>query len=54
MKEPVTIQYLWKIREFLPNSCQEEAILHGSGPLFLTPGLASGKTSVLLWRTLNL
>jgi DNA helicase-2/ATP-dependent DNA helicase PcrA len=41
-------------RPFKPNPHQEKAILHIEGPLFLTAGPGSGKTRVLLWRTLNL
>lgn len=50
----VTIDDLWKIKGFVPNDSQKEAILHTDGPLFLTAGPGSGKTRVLLWRTLNL
>ena len=51
------IQDLWagvKPKPFKPNPNQEKAILHTDGPLFLTAGPGSGKTRVLLWRTLNL
>jgi DNA helicase-2/ATP-dependent DNA helicase PcrA len=44
----------WRLKSFAPNEKQEEAIRHVSGPLFLTAGPGSGKTRVLLWRTLNL
>ena len=53
----LTIQNLWgvvKPHPFKPNPNQERAILHTDGPLFLTAGPGSGKTRVLLWRTLNL
>lgn len=53
----ITIQDLWaavKPKRFEPNDNQEKAILHTEGPLFLTAGPGSGKTRVLLWRTLNL
>lgn len=53
----LTIQDLWAIikpHPFKPNPNQEKAILHEDGPLFLTAGPGSGKTRVLLWRTLNL
>jgi len=50
----VSIERLWKDVGFTPNDNQREAILHTSGPLFLTAGPGSGKTQVLLWRTLNL
>jgi DNA helicase-2/ATP-dependent DNA helicase PcrA len=49
-----TIQDLWEEAGFHPNPNQEEAILHVDGPLFLPAGPGSGKTRVLLWRTLNL
>src|SRR5579872_4953417 len=49
-----TLEKLWKIKGFTPNDSQREAILHTDGPLFLTAGPGSGKTRVLLWRTLNL
>jgi DNA helicase-2/ATP-dependent DNA helicase PcrA len=39
---------------FTPNKSQRQAILHNDGPLFLMAGPGSGKTRVLLWRTLNL
>lgn len=48
------IQFFWEKVGFTPNPSQEEAILHTDGPLFLTAGPGSGKTRVLLWRTLNL
>lgn len=50
----ITIEDLWEIKGFIPNDSQREAILYSSGPLFLTAGPGSGKTRVLLWRTLNL
>jgi DNA helicase-2/ATP-dependent DNA helicase PcrA len=53
-KKSITIENLWKFRNFTPNDNQREAILHVNGPLFLTAGPGSGKTRVLLWRTLNL
>ncbi|MFN9743591.1 MAG: UvrD-helicase domain-containing protein, partial [Acidobacteriota bacterium] len=48
------ITELWDEAGFRPNENQREAILHTEGPLFLTAGPGSGKTRVLLWRTLNL
>lgn len=48
------IEYFWKIKKFTPNPKQEKAILHTNGPLFLTAGPGSGKTRVILWRTVNL
>jgi len=51
---PPPIEALWKETKFTPNSEQEKAIRHIEGPLFLAAGPGSGKTRVLLWRTLNL
>ena len=48
------IEEFWKEKKFEPNEAQRKAILHTEGPLFLTAGPGSGKTRVLLWRTLNL
>ena len=48
------LQSLWKDFGFTPNDEQEAAILHADGPLFLPAGPGSGKTRVLLWRTINL
>jgi len=50
----VRIETLWAQAGFSPNQQQRDAILHIEGPLFLTAGPGSGKTRVLLWRTLNL
>lgn len=50
----VTLESLWTDAGFSPNPKQREAILHAEGPLYLTAGPGSGKTSVLVWRTLNL
>lgn len=53
----ITIQDLWALvqpKPFTPNTNQERAILYTNSPLFLTAGPGSGKTRVLLWRTLNL
>ncbi len=52
--EPPPIERLWEMTRFTPNDAQREAILHVDGPLYLTAGPGSGKTRVLLWRTLNL
>ncbi len=54
MKEHLTIEQLWELSNFQPNESQKSAILNSDGPLFLTAGPGSGKTRVLLWRTLNL
>jgi Superfamily I DNA and RNA helicases len=51
---PLTIETLWTQAGFTPNRQQRDAILHTEGPLFLTAGPGSGKTRVLLWRTVNL
>ncbi len=40
--------------ELIPTAPQKSAMLHTDGPLFLMAGPGSGKTRVLLWRTLNL
>lgn len=45
---------LFREKNFKPNENQEKAILHLDGPLYLVAGPGSGKTRVLLWRTLNL
>ncbi|QDZ80156.1 ATP-dependent helicase [Priestia megaterium] len=50
----LTIDELFKIHGFNPNNEQKEAILSFEGPLFLTAGPGSGKTRVLLWRSINL
>lgn len=50
----VTLEQLWANSAFSPNDQQREAILHVDGPLYLPAGPGSGKTRVLLWRTLNL
>ncbi|MCX6032292.1 MAG: ATP-dependent helicase [Chloroflexi bacterium] len=48
------IEQLWAEAGFTPNPAQRDAILHAAGPLYLPAGPGSGKTRVLLWRTLNL
>ncbi|MDP2790696.1 MAG: UvrD-helicase domain-containing protein, partial [Rectinemataceae bacterium] len=48
------IEELFEKSGFLPNEAQKNAIMHLEGPLFLTAGPGSGKTRVLLWRTVNL
>lgn len=50
----LVIETLWEKVGFSPNSAQEEAIKHIDGLLFLPAGPGSGKTRVLLWRTVNL
>ena len=54
MARKLTIQDLWEEAGFEPNPEQKRAILHLDGPLFLAAGPGSGKTRVLLWRTLYL
>ncbi len=49
----VTLEQLFEIHGFKPNEGQREAILSLDGPLFLMAGPGSGKTRVLLWRTVN-
>jgi ATP-dependent DNA helicase UvrD/PcrA len=48
------IEDLWGDFGFTPNPNQERAIRHLDGPLYLPAGPGSGKTRVLLWRTVNL
>ena len=50
----LTLESLWKSSNFKPNDEQRAAIEHIDGPLYLTAGPGSGKTRVLLWRTVNL
>lgn len=54
MNSLTTLEELWRETGFKPNANQERAIRHTDGPLFLTAGPGSGKTRVLLWRTVNL
>jgi len=54
MNNPNSIEYYWALKKFKPNPKQKQAILHTDGPLFLTAGPGSGKTRVILWRTVNL
>lgn len=49
-----TLPTLWADVGFTPNPQQEQAIHHIEGPLHLPAGPGSGKTRVLLWRTVNL
>ncbi len=48
------LETLFKTKKFSPNKSQREAIQCMDRPLFLTAGPGSGKTRVILWRTLNL
>lgn len=54
MPPTITLEELWEAKKFTPNEAQRRAILHTDGPLYLPAGPGSGKTRVLLWRTLNL
>ncbi len=54
MPQTISLELLWQKSGFNPNDNQKAAILHTGGPLFLPAGPGSGKTRVLLWRTLNL
>ncbi len=54
MSETLALEHLFKQAGFEPNPNQSEAIAHAGGPLFLVAGPGSGKTRVLLWRTVNL
>ena len=54
MNNNFSLETLWKEVNFKPNESQERAIRHTDGALYLTAGPGSGKTRVLLWRTLNL
>src|SRR6185436_6551283 len=49
-----SLDVLWSVFNFAPNPEQRQAIMHVDGPLYLPAGPGSGKTRVLLWRTLNL
>ncbi|MGM9987309.1 MAG: ATP-dependent helicase [Bacillaceae bacterium] len=53
MKNEITIEKLFEILDFKPNERQYDAILSLDEPLFLMAGPGSGKTRVLLWRTVN-
>ena len=53
-KQELTLGRLWREADFKPDEAQDSAIRHVDGPLFLAAGPGSGKTQVLLWRTLNL
>lgn len=50
----LSLANLWSKADFKPNAQQKDAILYVDGPLFIKAGPGSGKTQVLLWRTLNL
>lgn len=50
----MTIDRLWREAGFTPKAAQTDAIMHIDGSLSLPAGPGSGKTRVLLWRTLNI
>ena len=54
MSDNFNIEYFWSLKNFRPNDSQSEAIFQTEGPLFLTAGPGSGKTRVIIWRTVNL
>ena len=53
MNVSISLEDLFRIHKFEPNEGQLEAIKTLDGPLFLMAGPGSGKTRVLLWRTVN-
>ena len=48
------LEEIFKRCSFRPNANQEEAIRATEGPLLIIAGPGSGKTEVLIYRTLNL
>lgn len=54
MIQLASLEALWDEFDFTPNTEQRHAILHTDGPLYLPAGPGSGKTRVLLWRTIHL
>lgn len=50
----ITLDDIFEISNFNPNPQQRQAIEHVNGPLLIAAGPGSGKTRVLLYRTLNL
>ncbi len=54
VKNAISLEQLWRDAQFKPNDEQKKAIRYIDGPLYLPAGPGSGKTRVLLWRTLNL
>lgn len=53
MKGELSLEQLFERHGFTPNDGQRKAISSLDGPLFLMAGPGSGKTRVLLWRTVN-
>ncbi len=54
LKMDSNLQKCFEDKNFTPNESQLKAIVSTDDPLFLTAGPGSGKTRVILWRTLNL
>lgn len=54
VQSEISLESLWAELSFNPDPQQRKAICAVAGPLYLTAGPGSGKTSVLVWRTLNL
>lgn len=50
----ITLELLWEKKNYQPTEKQRSAILHESGPLLITAGPGTGKTSVLVWRVIHL
>lgn len=53
LKKPISLEELFMKFDFSPNDEQYKAIINVDDPLFLVAGPGSGKTRVLLWRTVN-
>lgn len=54
LSPPELVSRLEKLTSKKYSQDQKDAILHGSGPLWITAGPGSGKTEVLVVRTLKL
>lgn len=52
--EKISLNEIFQKCGFTPNPDQERAIKHTEGPLLIIAGPGSGKTEVLIYRTLNL
>ena len=52
--EKISLNEIFQKCGFVPNKDQERAIKHTEGPLLIIAGPGSGKTEVLIYRTLNL
>jgi DNA helicase II / ATP-dependent DNA helicase PcrA len=53
LKKSPSLEKLFEHFGFSPNDAQYKAIVNVNEPLFLVAGPGSGKTRVLLWRTVN-